>query len=64
MAQHPGTMAMPTSEIKISLDYGNCWHTVPLATALFVDNIRFGVMTAKCLVHGKCMAPILFHQLD
>ena len=33
-------MAKPTSEVKISLDYGNCWRTVPLEVALFVDNIR------------------------
>ena len=27
-------------EVKVSVDYGNCWYTVPLDTALFVDNIR------------------------
>jgi hypothetical protein len=32
-------LALP-DEVKVSVDYGDCWYTVSLATALFVDNIR------------------------
>lgn len=32
----------PADEVRFSLDYGRCWKTVPLETALAVDNIRWG----------------------
>ncbi|GAX79116.1 hypothetical protein CEUSTIGMA_g6556.t1 [Chlamydomonas eustigma] len=40
MASHPGLMAVPADSVLVSVDYGNCWYTVPLNTAFFVDNIR------------------------
>jgi hypothetical protein len=27
-------------QVRFSYDYGRCWRTVPLQTALYVDNIR------------------------
>jgi hypothetical protein len=27
-------------QVRFSYDYGRCWRTVPLQTALYVENIR------------------------
>lgn len=45
----------PADEVRFSLDYGRCWKTVPLDTALAVDNIRIESdgQRPKVLIHGK-----------
>jgi hypothetical protein len=30
----------PAWQVRFSYDYGRCWQSVPLATAMFVENIR------------------------
>ncbi|GFR45937.1 hypothetical protein Agub_g7400, partial [Astrephomene gubernaculifera] len=59
MARHPGVN--PTSpsaaaqEILFSLDYGECWQSVPLSEALLVENVRIEPdgQRPTVLVHGR-----------
>ncbi len=37
---HLSTHACMHSQVRFSYDYGRCWRVVPLATAMFVENIR------------------------
>jgi hypothetical protein len=38
MAKHELNGA--ADEVRFTLDYGRCWYSVPLETALHVENIR------------------------
>ncbi|KAI8465440.1 MAG: hypothetical protein J3K34DRAFT_525363 [Monoraphidium minutum] len=53
MAQHE--LSGPAPEVMFSVDYGRCWHKVPLEAALTVENIRIEPdgQRPKVLIHGK-----------
>lgn len=53
MAQHE--YSGPTDKIIFTMDYGSCWYTVPLETALNVNNIRVEPdgQRPRVLVHGS-----------
>uniref|UniRef100_A0A383W6M8 VPS10 domain-containing protein n=1 Tax=Tetradesmus obliquus TaxID=3088 RepID=A0A383W6M8_TETOB len=53
MSKHE--LSGPATEVRFSYDYGRCWRTVPLQTALYVENIRIEPdgQRPKVLLHGK-----------
>mmetsp|Transcript_15969 Transcript_15969/g.34497 ORF Transcript_15969/g.34497 Transcript_15969/m.34497 type:complete len:890 (+) Transcript_15969:138-2807(+) len=55
MARHPGNKGTVADEIRFSIDYGRCWVSIPLFTALVVDNIRIEPdgQRPRVVVHGK-----------
>lgn len=39
-------------QVRFSYDYGRCWRTVPLQTAMYVENIRWAeVHPNRCVAH-------------
>ncbi|KAG1664895.1 hypothetical protein FOA52_006241 [Chlamydomonas sp. UWO 241] len=55
MARHSGWRGEAADEVRFSVDNGACWYSVPLETAMFVENIRIEPdgQRPRVVVHGS-----------
>ena len=62
LAPHRGQQ--PASQVMFSIDEGLCWHTIPLAEAIDIDNIRCLSVTRLAAQRHEMMPACKVHSLS